>query len=293
MQDWVGIEEFLEVAALLSFSKAAARLGISKSHVSKRIRELEERMGVRLLSRTTRAVALTDAGRDYAERCRKIIDNLKDAELILKDQQVNPVGLIRLTVAGAFGEQYLVPLLAEFMARHPRLEVALDFTNRQVNLMEEPYDLAVRAGPLSDNITYRARHLTSYGLKVCASPAYLASKGRPRVPKDLVNHDCLVGTLPFWRFSLGGDFDNVHISGRWHANNGHALAQAAKSGLGLTQLPEFYVRDAIADGSLVPVLEDWLKRDIDIWALYYRRDYLPTKVRLLIAFLEEKLPHRL
>ncbi|RIK94048.1 MAG: LysR family transcriptional regulator [Proteobacteria bacterium] len=293
MKDWVGIEEFLEVAASLSFSKAADRLGISKSHVSKRIRDLEDRMGVRLLSRTTRAVALTDAGRDYAERCRKIVDNLKDAELILKDQQVNPVGLIRLTVAGAFGEQYLVPLLAEFMAMHPRLEVALDFTNRQVNLMEEPYDLAVRAGPLSDNVTYSARRLTGYRLMVCASPAYLDVKGRPKTPQDLSHHDCLVGTLPFWRFSRGSSFEKVHISGRWHANNGHALVAAAKAGLGLTQLPEFYVRQAITDGSLIPVLEDWQKRDIDIWALYYRRDYLPTKVRLLISFLEEKLPNRL
>jgi DNA-binding transcriptional LysR family regulator len=248
---------------------------------------------VRLLTRTTRAVSLTDAGREYAERCRKILDNLKDAELILKDQQVNPVGVIRLTVAGAFGEKYLVPLLAEFMTQHPRLEIDVDFTNRVVNLVEEPYDLAVRAGPLMDQSPYAARRLTGYRLIVCAAPQYLARKGVPKSPADLAQHDCLVGTLPFWRFWRQDAFEKVHISGRWHANNGHALAEAAKAGLGLTQLPEFYVRDAIEQGLLTPVLEEWLAHDIDIWALYYQRDYLPTKVRQLIAFLEEKLPHRL
>lgn len=293
MKEWAGIEEFLEVAGSLSFSKAAIRLGVSKSHISKRIRELEERLEVRLLARTTRTVALTDAGREYAERCRKILDNLKDAELILKDQQVNPVGVIRLTVAGAFGEQYLVPLLADFMRQHPRLEIAVDFTNRVVNLVEEPYDLAIRAGPLADPSPYAARRLSGYRLVVCAASSYFAARGRPETPADLARHDCLVGTLPFWRFWQNDAFEKVHISGRWHANNGHALTAAAKAGLGITQLPEFYVRDAIAAGALEPILEDWLRRDIDIWALYYQRDYLPTKVRQLIAFLEEKLPVRL
>lgn len=293
MREWTGIEEFLEVATSLSFSKAADKLEVSKSHVSKRIRELEERLEIRLLTRTTRSVSLTGAGREYAERCRKILDNLKDAELILKDQQVNPVGVIRLTVAGAFGEQYLAPLLTDFMIQHPRLEIEVDFTNRVVNLVEEPYDLAVRAGPLADQNPYAARRLTGYRLMVCAAPGYLARKGTPRTPADLAQHDCLVGTLPFWRFWQNNTFEKVHISGRWRANNGHALAQAAKAGLGLTQLPEFYVRDAMEAGFLVPVLDDWLAHGIDIWALYYQRDYLPTKVRQLITFLEERLPPRL
>lgn len=303
MRDWLGIEEFVVVAETGSVSGAADLLGLSKSQVSKRLTHLETRLGVRLLHRTTRSVTLTPMGGDFVERCRRILENFDDAEMVLKDKQANPVGNIRLTAAGAFAEHYLVPLVAEFMVAHPGVEVDIDITNRRVDMLEEHYDLAIRSGSLPDKSSYIVKRLTGYRLSTCATPAYLETaeaRGlRLSEPEDLVDHDCLVGTLPFWRFAYqrSGDqsagLKELRVTGRWRSNSGYALVRAVKAGLGIVQLPEFYLRDELAGGELISVLEDHRADDVPVWAIYVDRQYMPTKVRLLMNFLSSRLPARL
>ncbi|MAU40025.1 MAG: LysR family transcriptional regulator [Kordiimonas sp.] len=295
MRDWTGIEEFVEVAEAESFSRGAAQLGVSKSQVSKRIRHLEDRLGARLFNRTTRSISLTEIGRGYLEHCKKLIENLEDAELALKNKQENPIGLVRMTVAGAFGEDYIVPLCADFMTQYPQVEIEIDFSNRAVDLIEEHYDLAIRTGALPDKTSHIVKKLTAFRLITCASPGYLDKFGIPENPNQLSNHACLVGTLPFWRFlreDRSGSLE-LRVTGPWRSNNGHALVNAAKANLGITQLPEFYVRPEIKAGRLIPFLEDWTVDDIPVWAVYPHRQYLPTKVRLFINYVSQKLPAKL
>lgn len=289
METWKGIAEFLAVVEEGSFSAAALKLDKSTPQISRRIRQLEERLGVRLLTRTTRSVLLTDLGRVFFERCRKAEEDLAEATAIVTEGQRNPVGHIRVSVAGILGEDHVAPILSRFMTEYPGISIDLDFSNRLVDLVEEQYDLAIRAGALPNQKSLIVKKLGSYRLLTCASPAYLDDAAPLQTPRDLKHHSCLVGTLPFWRFASGNDAAEVSVEGRWRSNNGHALVNAARAGLGLTQLPEMYVSGLIADGRLNTVLDDWEAPPTPVWAVYPDRTFLPVKISSLIRYLSRHL----
>ncbi|MFC7047667.1 LysR family transcriptional regulator [Emcibacter nanhaiensis] len=284
---WTGIIEFVNVVEKGSFSAAAKALDVSKSHVSKQVRALEKSLGVQLLHRTTRKQTLTNQGVDFFMRCQKILQNLEEARNVLGEELTTPRGQIRLTAAGAFGEEFLAPVLADFLTLYPEVTMEVSFTNRLVDIQEEHFDLAIRTG-LPDREHFSADKLYSYRLVTAASRSYLDRHGVPQLPDELENHNCLVGTLPYWRFRSGEDIREVVVRGNWKSNNGRALIKAAEAGLGILQVPEFYLDYATTD-TLVPLLEDYSLDNVTMWAMYPSQQYVPRRVSLLMEFLKQSL----
>lgn len=240
------------------FTEAARRLGLSKQLVSRRIMALEERLGVQLLTRTTRRLTPTEAGRDYADRARRVLADVAEADLVVGGRNPEPRGLLRVSAPLSFGISHLSPILTGFKSIHPAVEIDIDLSDRPVDLVAEGYDVAVRIGMLKDS-SLIARKLREVRFVVCASPEYLQRCGVPASVGDLRRHECLSyrhsGGLA-WTFGSVGRVETVAVSGGFRANNGELLRDAAIAGLGLVQLPEFLVRRALADGSLVRVLEE-------------------------------------
>lgn len=284
---WESIEAFERVVRFASFSRAAEDLGVSRSHVSRQVTALENRLDAQLLLRTTRKVSPTEVGQAFYLRCQEILNNLEDAEQAVVNLQERPRGILRVTVGGAFGEDFVAPAALDFMAVHTDLSVELDFTNRLIDLISEGYDLAIRAGTLKDS-TLIARRICNRKLLTCASPAYLQRNGEPPNIHALTNHNCLVGTLDSWRFRENGRNFDLRVQGNWRSNNGRALVQAARAGLGLVQLPSFYVEQDIATAALIPVLDAYNPTDTGIWAVYPHNRHLTAKVRLFVNFLAER-----
>jgi len=284
---WDSIEAFERVVRFGSFSRAAADLGVSRSHVSRQIALLENRLQAQLLLRTTRRVSTTEVGSAFYLRCQEILGNLEDAEQAVIDMQERPRGILRVTVAGAFGEDFIAPATADFMTSHSDLSVELDFSNRLIDLISEGYDLAIRAGTLQDS-SLIARRICNRKLLTCAAPAYLQRYGTPSSIHALTNHNCLLGTLETWRFRENGRNFDLRVQGNWRSNNGRALLQAARRGLGLVQLPTFYLSDDLAAGTLLPVLSDYNPTDTGVWAVYPYNRHLSAKVRLFVNFLADR-----
>lgn len=248
----------IEVADRGSFSAAAARLGLTKQLVSRRIMTLEERLGVQLLVRTTRRLALTDLGQDYLDRSRRIVAEVEEADQAMASHVATPRGTLRISAPLSFGRSHLSTLLAGFLTLHPGVRIELDMTDRPIDLVAEGYDLAVRIGSLVDS-SLIARRLTTIHMVVCGSPAYFDRAGIPWTVADLADHECLEyrhSRGSTWPLVVGGRPEMVPVRGRYLANNGDVLRDAAIAGLGLVQLPTFIVGDDIAAGRLVTVLDD-------------------------------------
>ena len=284
---WESIEAFERVVRLGSFTRAADDLGVSRSHVSRQINALENRLDAQLLLRTTRKVSTTDVGQAFNMQCRQVLDNLDEAERAVLDLQANPRGILRVTVAGAFGEDFIAPAALDFMAEYRDLIVELNFSNRLIDLISEGYDVAIRAGTLKDS-SLIARRISTRKLLTCASPEYLLRNGTPSSIHSLTNHNCLLGTLDSWRFRENGRNQDLRVSGNWRSNNGRSLLRAARAGLGLVQLPSFYLDQDIIDGALLPVLEDYNPTDTGVWAVYPHNRHLSAKVRLFVNFLADR-----
>ena len=285
---WESIEAFERVVRFGSFTRAAEDLGVSRSHISRQITALENRLDAQLLLRTTRTVTPTEVGRAFYLRCQEILGNLEDAEQAVVDLQERPRGILRVTVAGAYGEDFIAPASIAFMQQHPDLTVELDFSNRLIDLISEGYDLAIRAGTLKDS-TLIARRISNRRLVTCAAPVYLERSGTPGTIHSLTNHNCLLGTLQSWRFQENGRNFDLRVEGNWRSNNGRALLHAARAGLGLVQLPSFYVEEDLKRGTLTTVLEDFNPTDTGVWAVYPHNRHLSAKVRLFVNFLAETL----
>lgn len=285
MNRWDCAETFIAVIDEGSFTAAARILDASKAHVSRQINQLESRLGTQLIKRSTRKLALTETGRAYYERCKGIVSQMMEVEQAIIDQREMPIGTLKITVAGAFGELYIAPCAADFIKKYPGINIDIDFSNRLVDLVAEGYDVAIRAGVLKDS-SLMARKIAKRRLIVCGTRDYFDVYGQPREINDLKNHNCLVGTLPTWRFrQKNGRHTDIKVDGSWHSNNGHALMAAARKGIGLIQLPEFYVFDDIRSGRLLPVLEEFEPADTAEWALYPSSKHLSPKVRLFIDHL--------
>lgn len=284
---WESIEAFERVVRFNSFSRAAEDLGVSRSHISRQISALENRLEAQLLLRTTRRVSPTEVGQAFYLQCQEILRSLDEAEQAVQELQARPRGILRVTVAGAFGEEFIAPAAIDFMQQHPDLAVELHFSNRLIDLISEGYDLAIRAGTLKDS-SLIARRISSRRLLTCASPDYLRRHGTPGSMHALTNHNCLVGTLDTWRFREGDRHLDLRVTGNWRSNNGRALVHAATAGLGLVQLPAFYVDSSLEDGTLVTVLDAFRPTDTGVWAVYPHNRHLSAKVRLFVNFLAER-----
>jgi len=286
-----GLLEFATVVDSGGFTAAAEVLGVSASYVSRRVSALEERLGVRLLHRTTRKVNLTDIGAIYHERALAILAEIDDLEDDIADQQRLAVGSIRISAGGVFAERFLARALAAFAARHPRIRIRLDIDDRKVDLVAEGYDLAIRHGTPGDPDLI-ARRLTMRRMRVCGSPAYFAHMGRPETPHDLRNFDCLTHHQLPWRFQAkGGEPFEVDVESRWSSNSGTALIEAALAGLGLTRLANIYVDELLGRDELEAVLVDYELEPSVTHIVYPSRQRLPYRMRLLIDFLVDWFDH--
>jgi len=284
---------FAKVVETESFTAAAAQLGMSKSAVSKAISALEDRLGARLLNRTTRRLALTEVGRAFYERCARVVAEVEEAEILVTRHQESPRGTLRVNAPVSFGVLHLAPALAAFMRRFPEVAVDIAFTDRYVDLIEEGYDVAVRiAGELEDS-SLIARKLADNQMMVCAAPAYWDRHGRPARPDDLAGHVCMTyayNRVPNeWSFrTADGQRRAVRVAGRLHTNNGDVSLRAALAGLGVVRLPRFICGPYVAAGRLEPVLAEAIPPAAGIYAIYPHNRHLSAKVRAFVDFLVER-----
>lgn len=288
MFDWEGVSEFVAVAEAESFTQAAKRLEISTAQVSRQVSALESRLATKLLHRTTRKVSMTEVGRIYYQHCRQVLDGLEEAERAITNLQSKPRGLLKITAPITYGERTLTPLINDFAARYPELEIRVNLTNQKIDLIDEGIDLAIRLGQLEDS-SMMAKRLGSRTQYVCASPDYVERFGMPHSLSELDQHNCLQGNLDYWRFQEEGKARNIRVRGSLSCNSGRALVDAALKGVGITQLPDYYVTPYIETGELVTLLSQYRQPDDGIWALYPHNRHLSPKVRLLLDFLAEEL----
>lgn len=288
MLNWEGVTEFVAVAEKESFTAAAKQLGISTAQVSRQVSALEARLATKLFYRTTRQVSVTEAGEIYYQHCRQVLDGLENAERALSNLQSTPRGKLRITAPTTYGESKIAPLINDFVSQYSDLEVYCQFTNQKVDLIENGFDLAIRLGKLEDS-SMMAKRLSSRRLFVCASHAYLSTHGEPHLISELEHHNCLQGTLEYWRFQENRQERNIRIQGRVSYNSGLALLDAALKGLGVVQLPDYYVQEYIQSGELIALLEGYQPSDEGVWALYPHNRHLSPKVRVLVDFLSEQL----
>lgn len=289
------IEILVRVAQTGSYTQAARDLGISKSYASKQIRALEERLGVRLLHRTTRTVSPTDAGRAFVERCASVLDEIEAAERAVSAMQDSPRGTLRLSAPVSFGTRFIAPAVAAFMVRHPELSVVADLSDRRVDLIEEGYDLAIRIGRLDDS-SHLARRLAPIRGCLVASPAWVEAHGEPSSPEDLRDLPCLAYSLQpsptHWSLasSRGGEPVKVRVVPRLLSNNGDALLDAALAGIGIASLPDFFVGESIRQGRLRWLLPEWQSlQHAGVWAIHPAGRFVAAKVRMLVDHLAQEL----
>ena len=288
MFNWEGVSEFVAVAEAESFTAAGKRLGISTAQVSRQVSALETRLSAKLFYRTTRQVSVTELGNIYYQHCRQLLDGLDEAERAITNLQSTPTGKLKITAPVTYGERTIAPLVNSFVAKYPGLEVRLHLTNQTLDLIDEGYDLAIRLGKLGDS-TMMAKRLASRTQYVCASPDYLATHGVPHSLSELEQHNCLKGTLDYWRFQENGNARNIKVKGNIRCNSGRALVDAALKGIGIVQLPDYYVSHSIENGQLISLLEYLREPDEGVWALYPHNRHLSPKVRMLIDYLVKEL----
>jgi DNA-binding transcriptional LysR family regulator len=278
---------FAHVVDAGSLSGAARRLNLSRSTVSKQIAQLENRLGARLVQRTTRRLSLTEVGVEYYARCTRIVHEVEDAEQSVGHLHATPRGLLRVNAPMSFGQRHIAPVIAEFLRCHPNVQLELTLDDQVVNMVESGFDVSIRVARLADSALI-ARRLAPNRVVVCGSPAYFAAHQRPRTPRDLGQHNCLHYTLlasrNAWRFAGPRGERLVEVSGSLRANNGDVLQMAARDGVGLVQLPTFIVGPDLANGVLETVLDAFADDSTSIWALYPSARHLSPKARAVLDF---------
>jgi len=285
------METFARVVESGSFSRAARDLHMTPSAVSKMIGRLEDRLGVRLLSRTTRKLSLTEEGRVFYQRITPILAEVEEAEETVSLSTAEARGVLKVNASTAFGQYQIVPLIPAMLEKYPSLQVELTMTDSIVNLVEEGFDVSIRIGTLTDS-TLIARKLGTAHRVLVASPDYLKRRGVPKCPVDLKGHECLKLSIPTslnkWEFILDDGPSTVEVSGRFEADNAIALHEAALAGLGLFRAATFVVGDDIKAGRLVPVLQEFeISGDPGIFAVWPHNRNLSAKVRAFVDTLVE------
>jgi DNA-binding transcriptional LysR family regulator len=292
-----GVQLFARIVETGSFSKASADLGITQPTATKHVAALEAQLGARLLNRNTRGISATEIGALYYEKCKTIQRELEEADNLAALLQSKVGGQLRVSTSVAFGRRVLTPLALRFMVEHPEISIDLTFDDRYVNLVEQGIDLALRMGRLADS-SLGARYLGTNPWLVAGAPAYLARAGVPSVPEDLARHACLVYSSvqgdDRWQFgdARGGRGHTVAVRGPLRSNSLSAVLAAARAGHGLAAMPWYVAREAVADGSLRPVLENFALPVQELHAVYPSPKLVPSKVAAFIAFLQEALDER-
>jgi DNA-binding transcriptional LysR family regulator len=284
------IRAFVAVAEARSFTQGARKLDVSGAQVSKLVARLENRLGARLLNRTTRDVSLTDTGQAYLERARELLEGFEALESSVRDQS-GPSGTLKVSAPVSFGHNQLTPALLDFAAGCSAVSLDVSFTDRMVNLVEEGFDVAVRIGQLMDS-SLVARRLAAVRLVTCASPEYLARAGVPTALADLARHEVVLDTNArdptVWRFGRATDPQEVRVHGRLRFNGAEACAEAALAGFGLVRSPAFAVADDLRAGRLVPLLCTLEPELIHVYAVYPHARHLAAKVRAFVDFLVQR-----
>lgn len=293
MDQLVSMRVYCAVAELESFTRAADRLEMAKSMVTKHVGALEDRLGVRLLNRTTRRLSRTEAGQAYYERCRELLAEIDSLNASVGDLIEQPRGVLRVTAPVSFGVQYLGGAIASFMANHPEVRIDLEMSDRVIDLVDEGWDVAVRIARLA-NSSLVARQISKTRIAVCASDAYLSRHGTPRHPADLTAHQCLA-----YAYASGGDDwkatgpdgpVSVRVPWIMRANNGDVLRSAALHNAGVILQPTFLVGQDLAEGRLTEILTDYQFGTLGIHAVYPHRKHLSAKVRAFVQHLQQVLP---
>jgi len=283
---------FVRVVQLEGFSAAGRALGMTPSAVSKLISRLEDRLGARLLNRTTRTINLTEEGRAYYQRAVPILEEIEAAERAVTDLHAEPRGLLKVNAATSFGRHYVVPILHQFMEKYPELRVEVTLTDSLVDLVGEGIDVGIRIGDLPDS-SLIARRLATIHRVVAAAPSYLEKYGTPKVPEDLMNHNCLrvsfETSLNKWEFDGPDGPVRLDVSGNLEVNDSSALYDAAIAGVGMIRSSKLLLWPGLYDGRLVPLLQEYeSKRDLDVHAIYPSGRHLSPKVRAFVDFLVSK-----
>ena len=283
---------FVGVVEAQNFSAAARNLKLTPSAVSKLIGRLENRLGARLLNRTTRQVSLTDEGRTYYQSCLPILAAIEDAEHAVSKLHDAPRGLLKVNASTAFGISHIEPLIPDFLASYPELRIQLTLSESIVNLVEEEVDVAIRLGNLPDS-SLIARKLGSLRRSVTGSPDYLKRHGIPKTPEDLKNHNCLqittATTFNHWEFQVAGKPRRIDIKGNFETNNALSLHRAALAGIGLMRSANFMVAEELQDGRLKTVLAEYESdRELGVYAVFPHSQHLTSKVRVFVDLLVEK-----
>ena len=286
------MQTFVRVAEAGSFTAVADQLQVARSAVTRQIAALEKGLHVKLITRSTRRLALTPAGAAYLEKCRVILNMVDAAEVSLNEEKAEARGRIRLGLPISFGLQRLMPALLEFAKAQPHVELMMDFSDQRANLIEEGIDLSIRiTGNLQPGDI--VRQLGQVRLLTLASPAYLSAHGQPREPQDLTQHTCLLYGMTLnaasWGYRVNGHLQTVAVRGRIHANNGLALTQAAAQGMGITLQPDFIAEPFLATGEVVEVLQDFRQDPIGIYAVLPSNRYIPHRVNVLLEHLAARL----
>lgn len=276
---------FVRVVQTGSFTRAADSLNTQKAHLSRVITELEKKLGVRLLERTTRSLSLTEIGREIFERAIGILGAVDDAQRVAQKTQTEPRGILKLTCGVEFGMISVSRWVADYLQRFKHVQVQADFTGRLVDLVHEGFDLAIRVGNLPDS-SLAARKLGNLQYGLFASQDYLARRGTPVAPNDLVDHDRIVfsgGAQPqSWYLTNGAQNVKVEVAPRLQVNNSFAVRDAAEQGLGVAKLPLVIAQHQLVKGLLVPVLSEWKLPEVPVHALFPSARYLTPKVRAFI-----------
>ncbi len=292
MDQLSALKAFCRVVEAGGFSAAAVEINLSHTVMSKQVRQLESLLGVQLLNRTTRKLALTEAGQAYYERARRILDELQEADLAATRHHAAPRGTLRLNAPMAFGTLDVAQWLPRFMERYPEIKIDLVCNDRYVDLIEEGFDLALRLARELPDSTLMARKLATIPTLLVASPSYLHEHGTPATPADLAHHNCLTYTLVpkpnEWIFTMpDGSRSSIIVRGSFQANTGIALRSAALAGVGIATTATFIVHEDLARGTLVPVLPDYTLRARNLYAIYPHNRHLSPKVRAFIDFADE------
>ncbi|TRZ99693.1 MAG: LysR family transcriptional regulator [Rhodocyclaceae bacterium] len=280
---------FVRAVETGGFSAAARDLGLTPSALSKLVTRLEDRLGARLLHRTTRRLQLTAEGEAFYARARPILTAMDEAEAEVTQAGSSPRGLLRLHSGSAFGMHQLTPAIPRFQERHPEVDLDITISDQPLAAMGEGIDLAIRIGPL-DESSMVARRICNLERIICASPAYLERCGTPRTPDDLQRHNCLsITSLPAlrrWPFDTDDGIRVVHVGGNVSANNAETVLQLVAAGVGITRLADVVVGDAIRRGELIPILTDWNHVEpVPLFATYPSGRNLSPKVRAMVDFL--------
>ncbi|AUT74578.1 LysR family transcriptional regulator [Paraburkholderia hospita] len=293
MDGFSDLNLFALVARHRNLAAAARELGVTPPAVSKRLAQLERRLGVRLMNRTTRRLSLTPEGELYLANGSRILDELQELEQLVTRSRAEPAGLLRVNASFGFGRARIAPAISDFVARFPSMKIQLHLTDRPMSLQEEGFDLGIRFGEVPD-ARVNARLLMKNRRIVCASPDYVKRHGMPLLPHDLTRHACIVlreneSAYGTWHFSRGKRVETVKVDGPLASNDGSAVLHWALEGRGVVVRSQWEIGEYLERGALVPLLVDWALPSADIHAIYLERNQLSVKLRTFVDFLGEYL----